>query len=330
MTDGTEISLETGRFRARDIEYVTGSYDSVQKRIPEFELAPFRLSDVLPANPYLQAVVRKPLFPAEQSMPVGVVSNSYSLVQHREAAELCIAALRESKLNIDSLKCELGLTPLGEYMVFRVYLPDEHGFTAKDKHPTALRVELINSVDGSHRLVVFFSWLRLICLNGMMIRATKTEVRELHNQALDLSKVSDGIRAGLALAAEDIKKLQEWENTNLNLDKFRLWVDGELTAAWGKKAASRVFHIAIEGFDTKLTNPFEGGPASKMQVEPVEPVPGANAPAKNFYSLLQALTWVSTRRNNVEERLEWQGQIPVLMKGLREKARSGRRWVANR
>lgn len=328
--DEVEILQERSRFRARDVEYITGNYENILKRIPEFDLAPFRLDDKLPANPLLQAVVRKPLTATEQRMPVGVVSNSYSLVQHREAAQICIDALAEGQLNLFDLKCELGLTPLGEYMVFRVYLPDEQGFTAKDGYPTSLRLELINSVDGSHRLLVFFSWLRLACLNGMMIRETKTEVRELHNDRLNLEKVSEGIKHGLKVAAEDIKKLQEWENTNLDLEKFRVWVDKELSKAWGKKAASRVFHIAMSGMETEWIDPFEPGEATEKSVRYIADVPGAIAPAQDFYSILQALTWVATRRTDVEERLNWQTQVPSLMKSLRKQAQAIKQWGGGR
>lgn len=326
MTDQVEITQERGRFRARDIEYITGSYESILKRIPEFELAPFKAADNLPANPLLQTVVRKPLTVTENRMPVGVVSNSYTLVQHRDAAHICIDALRQGQLNLFDFKCELGLTPLGEYMVFRVYLPDDQGFTAKDGFPTSLRVELINSVDGSHRLVLFFSWLRLACLNGMMIRETKTEVRELHNERLDMGKVTGGILRGLKLAAEDVKRLKDWEETNLDLDKFRDWADTELSKAWGKKAASRVFHIAMQGIDTEWTDPFEAGEATQKSFRFVAEVPGAIAPVQNLYGLLQALTWVATRRTDVEERLEWQTQVPMLMKSLRKKAQAVRPW----
>src|SRR5271168_3668161 len=42
-----------------------------------------------PSNPFLQTVMRKPLSKTEWPMPVGIVSNNYSLVNHLEIAEIC-------------------------------------------------------------------------------------------------------------------------------------------------------------------------------------------------------------------------------------------------
>ncbi len=330
MTEEFQITAETGRYRARDVEYVSGGFDQILKRIPEFELTPFRVNDKLPANPNLQCVVRKPLSAPEQLMPVGVVSNTYTLVQHRTVAELCKKALLEGKLDLFDLKCELGLTPLGEYMVFRIYMPDQQGFTAKDGYPTSLRVECINSVDGSHRLVVFYSWLRLVCQNGMMVRNTKTEVRELHNQNLDLKDVASSIQNGLSEAAADIQRLKEWDDQNIDLNLFQDWVDETLSDKWKKKAASKVYHLARTGHDSEWVDPFEGGATTSKRVYLTSRVPGAKEQASSFYDIMQALTWVASQRTNVEERVEWQSQVPALMESLQKAAKAGYRFGGTR
>lgn len=326
MTESIQLRDETGKFRSREVEYVSGPFDQILKRIPEFELSDFKLGDSGLVNPHYRTVVRKPLQPQEVVMPVGIVSPSYSLVQHREIATLCKEALQKGQLSLLDLKCDLGLTPLGEYMVFRVYLPDESGFTAKDGERTSLRLECINSVDGSHRLVVFYSWLRLVCLNGMMVRDTMTEVKEVHDYRLDLDKVREAITAGLGRAAKDVKLLQQWDNDHVDLDRFRGWVDTKLATAWGKKAASRVFYIAMEGRDTEWADPFEQAQPSERRVHFLEPVPGARQRSETFYDVLQALTFVATQRANVEERLQWQSMVPKLMADLKRSAMNNQRW----
>jgi hypothetical protein len=45
-------------------------------------------------------------------------------------------------------------------------------------------------------------------------------------------------------------------------------------------------------------------------------VPGAVIPARNIYDVSQALSWVATRRNNPEQRVEWQTQIADLIQKL--------------
>jgi hypothetical protein len=99
MTESIELSSETGKFRSREVEYVSGPFDQVLKRIPEFELSDFKLGDSGVVNPNYRTVVRKPLQPHEVAMPVGIVSPSYSLIQHREIAVLCKEALQKSQLS---------------------------------------------------------------------------------------------------------------------------------------------------------------------------------------------------------------------------------------
>jgi hypothetical protein len=42
---------------------------------------------------------------------------------------MCIEAIKKSLKNTSELKCELGLSDLGEWMNFRVYFPEEYDLT---------------------------------------------------------------------------------------------------------------------------------------------------------------------------------------------------------
>ena len=75
-------------------------------------------------------------------------------------------------------------------MNLRIYFPDEYDFKPLDDNPLKLRLECFNSVDGSSRLVILFGWFRLVCSNGMIIGKTIAELRDLHNQHMDLAKLA--------------------------------------------------------------------------------------------------------------------------------------------
>jgi hypothetical protein len=90
---------------------------------------------------------------------------------------MCLAGIREHEIDPGLLRREVGLTPLGEWMNFRAYFPETFSHEPRDGNKLALRLECFNSVDGSSRLVILFSWLRLICTNGLMIRETKAALR---------------------------------------------------------------------------------------------------------------------------------------------------------
>jgi hypothetical protein len=90
-------------------------------------------------------------------------------------------------------------------------------------------------------------------------------------------------------------------------------VDKDVAKRWGKKAACRVFHICSSGHDVEIQDPFAPGEASEKPVKAIADVPGAVVPAATLFDASQALSWVATRRNDPEERVDWQRQIPELV-----------------
>ena len=311
-----QILNESGRWRARDVTYLAGTWDQLKPRIPNFELRDFSAAPGEPPNPNLKAVVRLPLTPAERPIPVGTVSHRYTLASHGSIIEECLAALKGRGINSNILRCELGLSTLGEWMNFRAYFPDEYSFTPPDGHKLALRLECFNSVDGSSRLIVLFGWLRFICSNGMIVGESMSVLRNIHDETLDLAAIPKLVTAGMQKAERDRKRLKTWNETPVAEEHVARWVDNELADKWGKKAACRAYHICAEGTDVELSDPFEAFQPTLAKTKPITPVPGALAPVTSLYGVSQALVWLASRRNNVEERVTWQAQVPTLLKDL--------------
>jgi len=312
-----DLTDETVCWRAREASFMGGKWGVLSKRIPRFIISDFKATDTGPVNPHIRTVVRQPLTVTEHPIPVGVVSNTYCLAQHADVVEMCLKGIQAQGLDPQELRCEVGLTPLGEWMNFRAYFPECYDFNPEDNNKVSLRLECFNSVDGSSRLVIVLGWIRFICSNGLIIGETRAELRDIHNQHLNLGKIPKIIQNGVELVKNDLARLRGWEKTGIEWDQFEKWVDGHLTEQWGKKAACRTLHICREGSDVQITDPFEGGVASKKTVEKLGAVPGAPNPAKNLYDVCQALSWIATQRNNAEERLEWQTRIPKLMANLK-------------
>ena len=316
--DPIVVTNESGRWRARDVSYYAGHWEQLARLLPRFELAEFRAAPAAPANPYMRAVVRQPRTQLEQPIPVGVVSNVYSLVQHADVVASCFDGILSADVDVRSLRCELGLTELGEWMNLRVYFPDVFAYKVQ-RDPgdiMDLRLECFNSVDGSSRLVVLFGWRRLICTNGMVIGETVVELRDVHDENLTLDPIPGMVREGLQKVAGDLKRLEKWERTPVSDSALVSWVDEELTKAWGVKAACRVFHICRHGYDAELSDAFARGKATEKPVTRTLAVPGSVAPAKTLFHVSQAMSWIATERRKTEERVEWQRQIPQLIKRL--------------
>jgi hypothetical protein len=311
-----ELTDETVRWRARDASFMAGRWDALAKRIPRFAVEDFKSAPDGPANPHIRTVVRLPINVTEQRIPVGVVSNTYRLAQHADVVEMCLRGLRAHQVDPSVLRCEVGLTPLGEWMNFRAYFPESFSHSPGDGNKMALRLECFNSVDGSSRLVILLGWFRFICANGMVIGETKAELRDIHDEHLDLEVIPNIISAGLAKVNADLDRMRRWERSAVALPKFEGWVDGYLADQWGKKAACRTLHICQSGADVELADPFAGGKPSEKEVKVLADVPGAPKPSKNLYDVCQALSWVATHRKNADERLGWQGRIPDLIENL--------------
>jgi hypothetical protein len=317
-----EPLAEVKRWRSREVKYWGGTWDSIAPLIPTFEIGDFKADGNGPSNPYMKTVIRRPQSRIERPIPVGVVSNSYGLAQHHEVAERCLQGIRDAGVDTAALRCEVGLTELGEWMNLRVYFPGEYDFTCAEDDKLSLRLECFNSVDGSSRLVILLGWLRFICSNGLVIGETKTEIRQVHDARIDLDAVRPLIGKAMKEVSADQARMNSWANKAVEAEAFVSWVNDPLAEAWGKKAACRVFHICRSGHDVELEDAFAPGKAVEKPVKPTVRVPGSPAPAESLFDVSQAMSWVATARNNTDERLEWQSEIPRLMDVLDEMAGS--------
>jgi hypothetical protein len=310
-------------WRARSVRYYSGDWNSILSVLPAFDLVPFAAGQGDPANPFLQTVMRRPLSATERPMPVGVVSHTYSLASHRDVAALCRKGivgrgidLFESGIDAGELRYEVGLSELGEWMNFRIYLPDRYSFTDADGQTLDLRLECFNSVDGSSRLVILFGWFRFVCSNGLVIGETKIEIKERHGQRLDLESVPERIREALEAAQADRARMEKWQAERVAIENIAIWADDQITRKWGKRAAARVFHICDAGKDIAIEDPFAPGKATEKPVRYLDRVPGSPERAATKYDVLQVLSFVATWRRDAEERVSRQADIPPLLDRL--------------
>ena len=310
------LLLEEANWRSRKVQYYAGDWDSIQTVLPEFDLVPFTIGQGEPANPFLQTVMRRPLSAKERSIPVGVVSRTYSLAPHRQVAVLCREGLLKAGIESNDLRYEVGLSELGEWMNFRIYFANSYSFTDVHGKKLGLRLECFNSVDGSSRLVILFGWLRFVCANGLVIGETKIEIKERHRQNLKLPSIPKRIQPALDAVKVDRARMKKWQAEVVVMDDIKAWTDKALSEHWGKKAAARVFHICNSGMDVEI-DPFASGTATAKSVRYLDRVPGSPQRAETKYDVLQALSYVATHRNNTEERLNRQADIHRLLQRLR-------------
>src|SRR5262249_46279855 len=156
-----------------------------------------------------------------------------------------------------------------------LYFPDEYSHTPSDEQKLNLRLECFNSVDGSSRLVILLGWLRFVCSNGMVIGETKTELRDVHNQHLDLSRIPEIVAEALDKVRGDKASMEKWQEVDVETETLKPWVNKDVTDKWNKLAACRIFHICDSGYDVEFADPFAQGTATEKPIKRTQKVPGA-------------------------------------------------------
>ena len=97
---------------------------------------------------------------------------------------------------------------------------------------------------------------------------------------------------------------------------FVVSVDEDISEAWGKLAAARLWSIATTGRDAVFAPPFAALPASHRKVKPTIEVPGSPPESHTLYDVAQAASWIASRRTSFEEGQWMQQQIEPLLARL--------------
>jgi len=267
-------------------------------------------------NERLDAIVRLPFLEDQTVIPVGVVSKDYVLVQHTTILDVVIQALDTAKIATSDVKAELMITAYGERMSLSLYLPDKYWFDPGDGHPMAMRLECLNSIDGSTRFRALMGWFRFVCCNGLIIGVTRSDIRRRHIEDIQVEDIGKVLIWGIKESDNEKKNFEKWRKTSVTLEQLASWAEGPLRKRWGFKAATRAFHIARTGADVDITAQYKGNTPTTIAVKEQKPVPGMPKKSGNLYDVSQILAWLAQERRDIQEQLEWREEIPELMHSL--------------
>jgi hypothetical protein len=324
-TTSSKLRPQDFHWLGEPIIHHQGTYDQVADAIPLFGRRPFALytkpagREELPfvtgENPYFDEVLRLSQS-GDHEVPVGIVSKSYKLIQHRELFEITVRALDEASVPLNLVMVSLTLSKFGGRMALRFVLPERFSFDPGDSHPLHLRLECFNSVDGSTRLVFMMSWYRLVCSNGLVARVTGAHEAMIHTERAELPDIKALISAGIESLSAERKFYGLAMNVRIDRIELQSWIDGELKKKWGALAAARTYLICQSGFDGAFLDPFDKLPPSQKKMKRTGQVPGAVPNADNLYAVSQALAWIARGRLDVQEQTQYMREIPQLMHRL--------------
>ncbi len=304
--------------REAPTRWLRGRLDEVTSELPAFDRGTFAIAaeNEGPWHPNeLLDLISTREDPAAQlaRRPVAVVSKSYRLIGHQEAATLVAESLADIGVEPDGLDTHATLDRYGARMALEVNLGAGWLLNPGDGHPTELQLRCLNSVDATSMLRVCFTWYRLVCSNGLVVGFSRNVGRVVHRESRLAPDVREEIARGLALAKEDRLSVGRWLERRVDPARFAAFTDGPLKGAWGARDAARFLHIARTGFDAEFADRFEKGkPSEKAMVDTVR-VPGSPESARTEWDVAQALSWVARDRRDPGERLDRMLEIPGLV-----------------
>jgi len=277
------------------------SLTNILSDLPTFELETFGEGEN--SNEDIFQVVRQPFGSDTRRIPVGVVSKNYKLIQHAQVVEWLAEAFELVGWHPREAQARLFITRYGERIFLRI--SHQHAdFDPGDGYPLRLTVNCQNSVDRSCALEFSLIWSRLICDNGLAIirKASKKRLTHIEYRP-ERWNIGQWLASSLHFIEKDQQQLKEWYRQSVELDSLEFWADHHLSESWGKAEAARFCSIARYGWDGRVKR-NKDMPPSRWQVASNSYVPGLNIPISNGYHASQALSWIASRTERLDERWE--------------------------
>ncbi len=329
MSTGSAVTSATPtenppKWLGEPITKVIGTPEGTRALLPRFDRRPFGLKyptgGQMPllkptgVNDFWDMIVRMPLSDEEAETPVGIVSKTYKLIQHRELFDQAAEAISGAEIKLGEVNVELTLTTYGGRMGLKFILPERFAFNPGN---TELKMSLIfecfNSVEGSSRLIVTLGWLRLVCMNGLMVGTSRLSQRFIHTEFVEIPDLGLIFREGVLAAKAEIGSYSQWLKMQIEEDLLIEWIDNTVKEQWGPLAAARAYSICTTGWDGKFVDPFEKARPHAKAIEKTRSVPGSLIARDSAYSVSQALAWIAKERRDIQEQLNWMRDIPELM-----------------
>lgn len=311
--------------------WLRGRLDEVASALPAFDRGPFAMAPENDGpwhpNELFDLISTREVDDGSWARrPVAVVSKSYRLIGHREAAAMVGESLAKLGLEPDGLDTHASLDRYGARLALEVNLGANWVLTPGDGHPLVLQLRCLNSVDASAMLRVCFTWYRLVCTNGLVVGFSRNLGRVVHRESRFAPDLLDEMARGLALAREDRLSMGRWLELKVDPDRLVPFTDGVLKSEWGARDAARFLHIARTGFDAEFADRFQPGQPSEKHMVATVAVPGSPSHARTEWDVAQALSWVARDRRAPADHLDRLLQIPALVSRMTERSTKETQW----
>jgi hypothetical protein len=244
-----------------------------------------------------------------------VVTRRHQLVPHGRVIHSIGRALGVLRADPAQARAELDLAGFGAQMTLTVDLPARFDLDPGDGHPLGLRLMCTNAVNGGG-LRLLLTWHRRVSGSAIAVGTTGLEYRLAHRLPARLADLVPSVQKAVERAQTERAALAQWHSMLVSRDTLAGWADGALRRMWGRRAAARVFHICMTGWDAEPAFSVERCAPTRRTMQATDPVPGAPAFAETAWDALLALAWVARDARDTGERFDRLVEGAVLMRGL--------------
>lgn len=325
-----DLRAQVDAWSARnDLRTYTGSLREVSALVPAFDrrslgrqdLQAQEVTRVEQATPHLDVVVRR-AGPGVGllEMPVGVVTRRHQLLPHARVIECLDQALGVVHADPAHVQAQLDLTNFGARMSLSVDLPAQFDFVPDDGEALGLRILLTNSVNGGG-LRLMAVWQQRSSGCTFPVSVTGLESRLVQRLPLRLADIVPAVQKAIAGANADRQALASWRRQLVTRDRLVTWADGSIRRMWGWRAAARIFHIAMTGWDAEPAFSVERVLPTRRTMQATDPVPAAPAFVETLYDAMLAVAWVARDARDNNARMDRIAETTVLMRSLLREGR---------
>ena len=158
-----------------------------------------------------QAVIR-----LDTHQVLAVHGPGYNLITNREVFSAFDEALNDSVLDKEGMYWKDELAYNGARSV-RTYVFPAHSFRiGRSDDVVDLRVQVINSYDGSSAFTTLVGGYRLICTNGLVIGKTFAHTYTKHTKGFDLGAILERINSAIDVYCNNARDWNRWSSRTIS------------------------------------------------------------------------------------------------------------------
>ena len=299
--------------------FYEGSFDEIRNKLCTFSRKPFKTK--IGENEDLDVIIN-----TSNGVPVGVVSKSYSLIQHHSLLDVIESSFKNLGFDIDKAELKLSTTKYNERIWVRIQFADDYKFDPGDGHLLTPKLHVLNSVNGETPLELRLGWYRLICKNGLLCLDNKQTYKKLHTSSFEFKDIENHLDKSIDIFSKEREIYKKWKETRISFDTdsniLRHWIDTSVLKAWKLIISQRVYSILTTARDGKIRKrqyPKSEGKEDSYLIRFSSgfDVPGAK-PVQNMYDVANALSWVSSHHTSLTKQYSMMAQVPKLLTSLEQ------------